>query len=44
MIGCPEEIAFKRAWITEKQVEQQADKYSKSDYGKYLYKIIHTRI
>ena len=44
MIGCPEEIAFKRAWITEKQVEQQADKYSESDYGKYLYKIIHTRI
>jgi glucose-1-phosphate thymidylyltransferase len=44
MIGCPEEIAYRNAWITQKQVEQQADKYSKSDYGKYLYKIIHTRV
>ena len=44
MIACPEEIAYKNAWITQKQVEEQADKYSKSDYGKYLYKIIHTRI
>jgi glucose-1-phosphate thymidylyltransferase len=44
MIGCPEEIAYRNAWITQKQVEQQADKCSKSDYGKYLYKIIHTRV
>ena len=42
MIACPEEIAFKNAWITEKDVEAQADKYSKSDYGKYLYKILYT--
>jgi len=42
MIGCPEEIAYRNAWITQKQVEAQADKYAKSDYGKYLYKIIHT--
>lgn len=44
MIGCPEEVAFRNAWITEKQVEQQATKYSKSDYGKYLYKLINTRV
>jgi glucose-1-phosphate thymidylyltransferase len=43
MIACPEEIAYRASWITQKQVENQADKYSKSDYGKYLYKIIHTR-
>jgi len=43
MIACPEEIAFRNAWITEREVEAQADKYAKSDYGKYLYKIIHTR-
>ncbi len=44
MIACPEEIAYKHAWITQKQVEERANKYVKSDYGKYLYKIIHTRI
>ena len=44
MIGCPEEVAYRNFWITQKQVEEQADKYAKSDYGKYLYKIIHTRI
>ena len=44
MIACPEEIAYRNAWITEKQVLEQADKYAKSDYGKYLYKIINTRI
>ena len=44
MIACPEEIAYRNAWVTEKQVEEQADKYAKSDYGKYLYKIINTRI
>jgi glucose-1-phosphate thymidylyltransferase len=44
MIACPEEIALRNAWVTERQVQQAADKYSKSDYGKYLYKILHTRI
>ncbi len=40
MIACPEEIAFKNAWITENQVRASAEKYSKSDYGKYLSKIL----
>ena len=44
MIACPEEIAYKNAWVTQKQVEEQADNYVKSDYGKYLYRILHTRI
>jgi len=44
MIACPEEIAYKNAWITQKQIEESADRYSKSDYGKYLYKIIHSRV
>jgi glucose-1-phosphate thymidylyltransferase len=43
MIACPEEIAYRNAWITQREVEAQADRYSKSDYGKYLYKLIHTR-
>lgn len=43
MIGCPEEIAYRNAWVTQKQVEEQADKYAKSDYGKYLKQILNTR-
>lgn len=43
MIACPEEIALRNQWIDEEQVLKQAEKYSKSDYGKYLYKIINTR-
>jgi len=44
MIACPEEIAYKNAWITKNQVEVQASKYAKSDYGKYLSRILQTRI
>jgi glucose-1-phosphate thymidylyltransferase len=40
MIACPEEIAFKNAWITAHQVRASADKYHKSDYGKYLGRIL----
>jgi glucose-1-phosphate thymidylyltransferase len=40
MVACPEEIAFKNAWITQAQVEEAAEKYKKSDYGKYLKKIL----
>jgi glucose-1-phosphate thymidylyltransferase len=40
MIACPEEIAFKNAWITENQVAASAEKYKKSDYGQYLNKIL----
>jgi len=43
MIACPEEIAFKNAWITEHQVRASADKYHKSDYGKYLGRILQQR-
>ena len=41
MIACPEEIAWRNDWILEGQVEEAAKKYAKSDYGKYLNKIIH---
>jgi glucose-1-phosphate thymidylyltransferase len=40
MIACPEEIAYRNAWITQNQLSNAARKYSKSDYGKYLDKII----
>lgn len=40
MIACPEEIAWRNNWITTEQIEESADKYKKSDYGKYLKKIL----
>jgi len=40
MIACPEEIAFRHDWISEEQVAEAAEKYKKSDYGKYLKKIL----
>ena len=40
MIACPEEIAWRNGWIADAQLEESADKYKKSDYGKYLKKIL----
>jgi glucose-1-phosphate thymidylyltransferase len=40
MIGCPEEIAFKNGWIDIAQLQAASTRYQKSDYGKYLKKII----
>lgn len=43
MIACPEEIAYKNAWITVDQLKASAEMYKKSDYGKYLEKVASTR-
>lgn len=43
MIACPEEIAYNNAWITEHEVRRAAEKYHKSDYGKYLGQILRMR-
>ena len=43
MIACPEEIAYRNGWISPEQLEASADKYKKSDYGKYLKKILTIR-
>lgn len=34
--GCPEEIAFDKGWITKAALLQAAEKFSKTDYGRYL--------
>ncbi|WP_306754455.1 glucose-1-phosphate thymidylyltransferase RfbA [Paracoccus actinidiae] len=34
--GCPEEIAFEAGWISEDTLREQAQKYSKNAYGRYL--------
>lgn len=39
-IGCIEEIAFRQGFINAEQLEQAADRYKKSGYGQYLYKVL----
>lgn len=39
-IACLEEIAFKFGWIDKKQIQVSAQKFLKSDYGKYIQKLV----
>ena len=39
-IGCIEEIALNNKWISKSQIKKIVDKYSNSDYGKYLNSLI----
>jgi glucose-1-phosphate thymidylyltransferase len=34
--GCPEEIAFQKAWIDASQLASLAQRYAKTEYGRYL--------
>jgi len=43
MIGALEEIAWNNDWISDAHLEEQADKLKKSEYGKYLFKILHAK-
>jgi glucose-1-phosphate thymidylyltransferase len=40
-IACPEEIAFRRGWISGDQLEQLAGALSKTAYGQYLFSLLH---
>ena len=40
-IACPEEIAFKKGWISAEKVFELSEKFIKSDYGKYLRNLIN---
>jgi glucose-1-phosphate thymidylyltransferase len=35
-VGCPEEIAFAKGWISRKDLTEIAAKYAKNSYGTYL--------
>jgi len=35
-ISCPEEIAYKKGWITAEELSKLADKFMKTEYGRYL--------
>lgn len=39
-ISCPEEIAFNKGWISNTELENQANMISKSNYGKYLLNLL----
>ncbi len=39
-IACPEEIAYKKGYISSEKLNELAQKYIKSDYGKYLINLI----
>ena len=38
-VACLEEIAYRNKWISKEQLLEHAEKYKKSDYGKYLFKV-----
>ena len=40
-ISCPEEIAFKKGWISSDKLFKLSQKFIKSDYGKYLMNLIN---
>ena len=42
-ISCPEEIAYRLGWIDTGELEAQAAKLKKSEYGKYLYRLLDER-
>ena len=39
-VCCPEEIAYQKGWINKEQLSILADKFIKTDYGKYLKELI----
>jgi len=41
MVACPEEIAYRQAWISAEDVLQVAAQLSKNSYGQYLSKIVN---
>ena len=38
-IAAPEEVAFKKGWITADELLESAKKYKKSSYGQHLYNV-----
>jgi glucose-1-phosphate thymidylyltransferase len=43
-ISCPEEIAWRRGWITDAQLEQLARPLLKNGYGQYLKQILTEKV
>lgn len=43
-VACPEEIAFRRNWISAEQLEALAAPLSKNGYGKYLQRLLVEKV
>lgn len=43
-ICCPEEIAYRKGYISAEELSVQADALKKSGYGAYLHKILNTKV
>jgi len=37
---CPEEIVWRKGWITDDQLKELALRYGENDYGNYLYRLL----
>lgn len=44
MVACPEEIAYRRGWISAEQVERRAASLRQSGYGQYLRSLLTEKI
>lgn len=40
-VACLEEIAFRKGWLSREQLQEQANKMAKNDYGRYLRMLIN---
>ncbi|MBT0607946.1 glucose-1-phosphate thymidylyltransferase RfbA [Aequorivita echinoideorum] len=40
-IGCIEEIAYHKGWMTKNQLKQKAEEFKKGEYGQYLARFIN---
>ncbi|WP_020564241.1 glucose-1-phosphate thymidylyltransferase RfbA [Methylosarcina fibrata] len=43
-VSCPEEIAFRKQWISAEQLEKLAEPLAKNGYGQYLQRILNENI
>ena len=43
-VACPEEISYRRGWITPSQLEKLAAPLSKNGYGQYLQRVLKEKI
>ncbi|WP_431263456.1 glucose-1-phosphate thymidylyltransferase RfbA [Roseateles chitinivorans] len=43
-VACPEEIAYRKGWITAEQLEQLAQPMLKNGYGQYLKQVLNEKV
>lgn len=43
-VACLEEIAWRKKWISDEELEEAGKFYSKTDYGQYLLRLLNERI